>query len=118
MAKTCEVVAVGRDDVCLKPLKQLTSYDELRLAKAGDSLKGAGTPATDEAIKLIELVQSREWSALATELGCKAQDRPEAAPTKCGTSVGGLDVAKLSAAVSKKDPSLMTEALVKLAASL
>ena len=72
MAKTCEVVAVGRDDVCLKPLKQLTSYDELRLAKAGDSLKGAGitgTPATDEAIKLIELVQSREWSALATELG-------------------------------------------------
>ena len=118
MAKTCEVVAVGRDDVCLKPLKQLTSYDELRLAKAGDSLKGAGTPATDEAIKLIELVQSREWAALATELGCKAQDRPEAAPTKCGTSVGGLDVAKLSAAVSKKDPSLMTEALVKLAASL
>ena len=118
MAKTCEVVAVGRDDVCLKPLKQLSSYDELRLAKAGDSLKGAGTPATDEAIKLIELVQSREWAALATELGCKAQDRPEAAPTKCGTSVGGLDVAKLSAAVSKKDPSLMTEALVKLAASL
>ena len=118
MAKTCEVVAVGRDDVCLKPLKQLTSYDELRLAKAGDSLKGAGTPATDETIKLIELVQSREWATLAAELGCKPLDRPEAAPTKCGTSVGGLDVTKLSAAVSKKDPSLMTEALVKLAASL
>ena len=30
MAKTCEVVALGRDDVCLEFKKLLTSYDELQ----------------------------------------------------------------------------------------
>jgi len=120
MAKTCEVVAAGREDVCLKPLKMLSAYDEMRLRKASDALKAAGssTPASDEAVRLIGLVEAKEWATLAGELGCTQPKTPDAAPKKCVTSVAGLDVAKLAAAVSKKDPALMTDALVKLAASL
>ena len=29
MAKTCEVVALGREDVCLKPKVQLSAFDEM-----------------------------------------------------------------------------------------
>ena len=120
MAKTCEVVAAGREDVCLKPLKMLSAYDEMRLRKASDALKAAGssTPASDEAVRLIGLVEAKEWATLAGELGCTQPKTPDAAPKKCVTSVAGLDVAKLAAAVSKKAPALMTDALVKLAASL
>jgi hypothetical protein len=38
MAETCEVVALGREDVCLEPKKLLSAYDALQLAKASATL--------------------------------------------------------------------------------
>ena len=38
MALTCEVVALGREDVCLEYKKVLTSYDILQLGKTKDAL--------------------------------------------------------------------------------
>ena len=45
MAKTCEIVALGREDVCLEFKKLLTSYDQLQLDKAREAL--ADVVATD-----------------------------------------------------------------------
>jgi len=38
MAETCEVVALGREDVCLEPKKLLSVYDALQLEKASATL--------------------------------------------------------------------------------
>ena len=39
MAETCNVVALGREDVCLEPKLLMTAYDKLQLEKALASTK-------------------------------------------------------------------------------
>lgn len=41
MADTCEVVALGREDVCLEPKKLITSYEKLLLSKADSNIAEA-----------------------------------------------------------------------------
>ena len=40
MAETCEVVALGREDVCLKPKKLLTAYEAMQHAGPSKEVEG------------------------------------------------------------------------------
>jgi len=75
MAETCEVVALGRDDVCLEPKKLLTSYDSLQLDKAAAALDeqieyGDARLKLQPYLKavraLVPLAKSSDFDALAT----------------------------------------------------
>lgn len=136
MADTCEVVALGREDVCLEPKKLISSYEKLLLSKADDNLADAcGQPELDAGLlsllqsvrRQIILVEANDFSELTAEL-----ERLNAAATsRClsALAVGNDDLSKRAQTVSASLSSLATSAkkreaspaaktLVKLAADL
>jgi hypothetical protein len=71
MGKWCEVVALGREDVCLEPKKLITLYDQAQLDKAslaladyGDSLTGDAASIKEETARCIALVQASKFDEL------------------------------------------------------
>ena len=103
MAKTCEIVALGREDVCLKELPRLSAYDQLKLRRVKEELEGE--PESNEAVarilSLVRAVESASWE------DCNAQVPP--------SGVAWLD---LRSACKKKEPSAAVKALVTLANGL
>eukprot|EP00967_Tisochrysis_lutea_P067402 scaffold88010_cov36-Tisochrysis_lutea.AAC.1 len=74
MAETCEVVALGREDVCLEPKKLLTAYDSLQLEKVASDLdeqieygdaRLAFQPYLKDVRRLISLATSSDYDGLA-----------------------------------------------------
>merc|ERR1740115_585445 len=97
MAKTCEVVALGREDVCLEFKKVLSSYENMQLAKALEELEGSGS----EVKGLVQGLLDTDWSGLQAKL--------------VSPEVANLDVKALAAAVKKQDTGAATKAVLKLA---
>ena len=64
MAETCEVVALGREDVCLEYKKVLTAYDNLQLSKS----KTALTEAQEDAKAFKATRQNTKAAASITNL--------------------------------------------------
>ena len=74
MAETCEIVALGREDVCLEPKKLLTAYDALQLEKVAvalDEQMGYGDarlkfqPFLTAVRALVPLATSSDFDTLA-----------------------------------------------------
>jgi len=60
MAKVCNVVALGREDVCLEPKKPPSAYDKVLLNKELDTL-GSSDPNDVLKTKLLKSVLESEW---------------------------------------------------------
>ena len=59
MAETCEVVALGREDVCLEYKKVLTAYDTMKLADATQALDALiGSPSAAAVRPALEAVRA------------------------------------------------------------
>ena len=123
IAATCEVVALGREDVCLEPKKLLSSYDNMQLEKARDTTNELATAVTTElkpfvtsAQSLVELVRNTDWALIQEAAGSppgavagpEASDAAKAAAAAFSTSAtalgggrdGGADEDFASAAAS------------------
>lgn len=96
MAETCEVVALGREDVCLKPKKLLTAYEAMQHAgpsEARTSLASSGPNAC---------TNKRAHRGLMTAFPCHAGCRmrstawraqtPQRLPPRSGCSSGALNL--------------------------
>ena len=99
MGKTCAVVALGRDDVCLEYKKVLTAYDQQQLSKVTDSLSDVtSTDATTQGLidgirKLMPLVSDNNFGeidkavpgvvAAASSLDKKLKDDAAALQNRC-----------------------------------
>ena len=80
MADTCEVVALGREDVCLEFKKVLTAYDNLQLSKSKTALTEAQEDAKafksraevmallDEAVALVGLIERNALDDVAASV--------------------------------------------------
>jgi hypothetical protein len=99
MAKTCEIVALGREDVCLEFKKLLTAYEELQMTRLLESLEGS-----DSEVKgLAQSVLKSDWNALKEQLESPA--------------VAALDKAnnkKLAAACKKEDSGAAVKAVLAM----
>ena len=97
MAKKCEIVALGREDVCLEYKKLLTAYEELQLNRALEEIEGS-----DSEVKgLLQSVLDSDWSSLKSKLE---------SPT-----IATLDIKALATACKKEDSQAATKAVLKLA---
>jgi len=98
MAKTCEVVALGRDDVCLEAKPQLSAYDKRLLERALEE----SSPGPVRA--LLVTVYETSWDGCAAELAGGAAD-----------SLDKGAAGALKAACRSKDPAGAAKAVLKLA---
>ena len=102
MAKTCEIVALGREDVCLKPLPQLSAYNQLQLKRVREDLEGEeGNEAVANVLALVNAVEKSAWA------DCQSQ-----------IPASGVAWIDLRAACKAKEPPAAVKALVKLASGL
>lgn len=128
MARTCEVVALGREDVCLEPKKLLTAYDELRLAKAIERLQDQQAYAANEELRallaageeLIGLLRANRFDQILGGAVPKLQQAPldtlaggDSARVKRAAAVR-KDVAALAAASKKGEASPTASVVLKL----
>lgn len=74
MAKICNVVALGRDDVCLDPKKLPSAYDKILLGQARDTMDGDAAPARKKAVLLLAAVSNADWSTCEQELTAAAAE--------------------------------------------
>ena len=130
MADTCEVVALGREDVCLEPKKLLTSYESMQLDKwTGelDEIRGIKDP---ELIRLVEVtlqmiaaVKKNQFGEVEAALaGLDAAAALERVATddeqqKLAKAVK-QSLAALGASAAKKDASPSARLLIKLSGDL
>lgn len=122
MADTCEVVALGREDVCLEPKKVITSYDSLQLGKAVESLEDAKLdlpgPAMsaliDATLTMIAQVQKNQFTELGVVLATLDVSGVGDDKKKTVQSAVGA----LTSAVKKKEASPAAQSLIKLTKEL
>ena len=86
MAETCEVVALGREDVCLEFKKVLTAYDSMKLTEAAEALDdqirspsaGAVLPALQAVRALVPLIEAGRLGDVSSALkaGLAGPDQP------------------------------------------
>ena len=60
MAKICNVVALGRDDVCLEPKKPPSTYDKILIGKEIENTD-PNSPLADLKLRLLRSVAESEW---------------------------------------------------------
>lgn len=117
MGKTCAVVALGREDVCLEPKKLISAYDSMLLDKAKASMANsqaadaAQQPIFDTVSSLLPLIEGNDLkgcsNALATIDGAIV-------PSSLKKSI-----ASVTAACKKTDdPSPAAQATIKLVKEL
>jgi len=58
MAKICEVAALGREDICLVPLKLPSAYDRVLIEKALDNIGDVDDNTSNEKKTVATLLQS------------------------------------------------------------
>ena len=116
MAKTCEVVALGREDVCLEPKKVMTAYDSMRLGKANAELAEALTFYSSDEGKKKVLEDTRRLIPLL-----EANDLAKLADEAAQSSLGGTtdavraDLKELDKRCKRDEASPAAEAMLKLA---
>ena len=110
MAKTCEVVALGREDVCLQPKSMLGAFDKMKLDKALDEMSSALESADEtqraklvKAQTLVRAVTTADWDACARALA------DESSADLLGASAKPLKVA-----CRERDVTAGAKALIKL----
>ena len=122
MAETCEVVALGREDVCLEFKKVLTAYDELQLGKAKSSLADSLEFVSDAGIKtlltslddVIGMINRNEFDTLV--IATKALDvTPLSKADDKKYSKVTADLAAVVARAKEKEASPIARATIKLA---
>ena len=130
MAETCEVVALGREDVCLEPKKLITSYEALQLSKAAGELRDAAagvgdgslTALLDATLRLIALVEKNQFDEMKAVLkGLDAKEvlgRGESEGKKKAAKEAAAALKALEAAVQKREASPAARSLMKLAPAL
>ena len=130
MAETCEVVALGREDVCLEPKKLITSYEALQLSKAAGELRDAAagvgdgslTALLDATLRLIALVEKNQFDEIKAVLkGLDAKEvlgRGESEAKKKAAKEAAAALKALEAAVQKREASPAARSLMKLAPAL
>ena len=108
MAKTCEVVALGREDVCLQPKSMLGAFDKMKLDKALDEMSSALESADEtqraklvKAQTLVRAVTTADWDACARALA----DSPD---------LLGASAKPLKVACRERDVPAGARALIKL----
>ena len=131
MAKTCEVVALGREDVCLEPKKLLTAYDQFQLDKAKSCLMEPRAGLSEELTAILAqvgafapLIEQNEFKEL--KKAAAAFDASKLAELAGNPVQQGLiddikkDASKLSSAVKAGDleASPIARAIIKLANDL
>lgn len=94
MAKTCDVVALGREDVCLVPLNPPSLYDKMLLKTAMNKVEDGS-----QAGRLLRAVSDMNWDVCNEELS-KIE--------------GGKPIKALKAACKKKDGPTAAKAVIKL----
>lgn len=122
MGETCEVVALGREDVCLEYKKVLTSYDELQLGKSKSALAETLEFTTDAAKKalltstlsLVTLVEQSKWAELAEAAQALDVSPLSTADEKAFKAVNA-DVASVVANAKRREASPIARAVIKLA---
>ena len=67
MAATCEVVAMGREDVCLVPKSQLSAYNKLKLNEALEDLPSK-EPTVVRRRALVNAILDGDWGACLREI--------------------------------------------------
>ena len=105
LAKSCEVVALGREDICLEPKKPPSAYEQLQISRALEDLEGSSGPGAAKAKALLQAVSSADWDVCSEELVDPA-----------GLSKGLVE--PLKAACKKKDGPSAAKAVLKLANEL
>ena len=127
MASTCELVAVGREDVCLEPKEPISAFENMQLGRAIVTLGVARLDADNDelrnlieaAAKMIGMVRGNQFGDI--EKTIKALDT--AALDRATVSVEGKNELKssLSALESharKREASPAAKSLVKLTTDL
>ena len=131
MADTCEVVAMGREDVCLEPKKLLTAYDQLLLGKAKEALAEPRASRLDPSIKstlayAVECVSLVERNGF-DELGAAMRAFDEVPLEQLAGSSADMasqakavraSVSSVASAAKKREASPVAKAMVKLASDL
>jgi len=135
MARYCEVVALGREDVCLERKKLLTAYDDLRLDKAtaaldeeisyGDARKQL-QPAFAAVNALIPKIRSNDFTEIAEWIGANgagletllAQVAGEDAALRDRAGAMSKSLRALATACKAGDASAAARALITLADQL
>ena len=130
LAATCEVVALGREDVCLEYKKLLTAYDTMQLGKVRDDLAEARA-AVDARVKklladtagFITLIEQNGFKELEAEMrGFDLGPLEELAGTRQDLAAQLKDVradaAAVAAAAKKGEASPTARATIKLAKDL
>ena len=126
LAETCEVVALGREDVCLEYKLVLTAYDKMQLDKSitamGDMSSSNTVMASllGEASRFLTLINKNAWD----ELGAGAKAFDLAALEQLAGSNADLvkksgavkkDVAAVQSAAKSRDASPIARATIKFA---
>ena len=113
MADTCEVVALGREDVCLEPKKLLSSYEGMKLNSAIESLQDLRVldsqlqkliEATQKSAQLTQGNQFTELATVAESIDTEGLPKPVLASL---TAIG--------VAAKKREASPAAKAIIKLA---
>mmetsp|Transcript_24001 Transcript_24001/g.56643 ORF Transcript_24001/g.56643 Transcript_24001/m.56643 type:complete len:228 (+) Transcript_24001:68-751(+) len=70
MGKVCNVVALGREDVCLEPKKPPSAYDKVLLGRELDAIDSESSSPTDALRrKLLTSVLESEWETCEQAVG-------------------------------------------------
>ncbi len=109
MADTCEVVALGREDVCLTPKKLLSAYDTLLLQKARDALDSAtvepqARPVVAGISRLAARLMESDWQGFDNDLG----------GLTTGDAAASVPTGALAAAAKKRDAPATAKELLKM----
>ena len=126
-----QVVAMGREDVCLEPKKLLTAYDQMQLGKAKEALEEPRPARLDPSVKTI-LTSAVDCIALVEkngydELGAAMKAFDETPLEQLAGSNADLakqakavraSVSSLMSAAKKRDASPVAQAMIKLAKDL
>ena len=132
MANTCEVVALGREDVCLEPKKLISAYEDMQLGKAIETLGQAGLDTSnadlrnliEAAAKMIAMVKGNDFGAIEamiTALDAATLDR--ATTSECPLTTESRkavqsSLSDLDTAARKKEASPAAKSLIKLTTEL
>ncbi|KAL1526737.1 hypothetical protein AB1Y20_015433 [Prymnesium parvum] len=133
MAKTCNVVALGREDVCLEPKLLMSAYDKLLLEKAkastaalieeGNAEEAKLLPVVREVLELYPLVESGAYTALTTRIDnlssmlAEIANSDERLKSRLDAFKKG-PLAGLKAAGKKGEASPTAKAMIKLSDSM
>jgi len=108
MAKICEVVALGREDICLVPLKLPSAYDRVLIDRAVEKIGDAtGDGAKLTIITLLQSLAVADWATCEKELSQKVVE-----------GVPNSTVKVLRKACQQKDAPVAIKTVLKLADKL